>query len=314
MEKTGLVFGADGGGTKTLGLIADGAGKILARRQVGASNPNVVGVETSAKHLLDLIAGCCEEAGCAPAQLEGIVCGLAGVGSAAIRQSLEEALRTESARRGAQGLSVTLETDARIALEGALDGGAGAIIIAGTGSIVLAKTPAGETVRVGGLGKILGDEGSGYHVGLEALKAVARDMDGRGKAPALRRAIQQRCGWETRDALVAAVYKEQYPIPSLAPLVLDLARQSDPVALAILEDAAAQLTLHLAPLAAAWPEGSPLEAAFVGGLIEHDTPYADILRRRIRHDVPRVTVVPQKHPPAMGALILARRARGKTSA
>jgi len=307
MGETGLVFGADGGGTKTLGVIADSSGAVLARHQVGASNPNVVGVESSARNLLDLILHCCSLAHCVPSALGAIVCGLAGVGSAAIRESLENALRAECAARALAGLPITLETDARIALEGALEGGAGAIIIAGTGSIVLAKTPSGETARVGGYGKILGDEGSGYRLGLEGLRAVARDIDGREEARGLRRAIEERTGWKTRDELIAAVYKEQFPIPSLAPIVLDQARAGDPVALSILEDEAAALTRHIAPLYAAWPQDATMLVAFVGGLIENDTPYAAILRRKILEAFPRVTVIPQKHPPAIGAVILARR-------
>ena len=310
MKSAGFVFGADGGGTKTLGMVADASGAVLARHQVGATNPNVAGVEASARNLLELLLRCCSIAGCQPAALRAVVCGLAGVGSPAIRKSLEDAIRQECFNRGLQNLSITLETDARIALEGALDGGEGAVIIAGTGSIVLAKKPGGGTVRVGGFGKIVGDEGSGYFLGLEVLKAVARDIDGRGEAGNLRRAVEARFGWNSRDELIAAVYKEQFPIPSLAPILLDQARAGDTVSLDILEESAAHLARHVAPLFAAWPANLTLNIAFVGGLIETDTPYARILRRKLLAEFPRVSIVPQKQPPVIGAVILARQAAG----
>jgi len=54
--------------------------------------------------------------------------------------------------------------------------------VAGTGSVVMGKSPDGSTISIGGWGRVIGDEGSGYYIGLEALKAVSREIDGGGKA------------------------------------------------------------------------------------------------------------------------------------
>src|SRR5512135_802595 len=72
------VIGVDGGGTKTTAVLADASGTERARRMTGASNPNVVGIETAVQHIAEAIIGCCTDAGISPASLSAVVCGLAG--------------------------------------------------------------------------------------------------------------------------------------------------------------------------------------------------------------------------------------------
>ncbi len=74
-----------------------------------------------------------------------------------------------------------VESDARVALEGAFSGNPGSILIAGTGSIMFGKDSKGNIHRVGGFGRILGDEGSGFHIARSGLTAVAKQFDGRGE-------------------------------------------------------------------------------------------------------------------------------------
>ena len=174
MPETRLVFGADGGGTKTLGILADRAGTELARMQLGPGNPNVAGVDGAARTLLDLIAGCCDAARKSPQDIGAAVFGLAGVGSIPVRNKLYEAVRSMIAAKSWSPMNVTIDTDARIALEGAFGGGPGVVIIAGTGSNLIGKMPDGIVGSVGGWGRVLGDEGGGYYLGLETARAVAR--------------------------------------------------------------------------------------------------------------------------------------------
>jgi glucosamine kinase len=177
-----VVLGADGGGTKTLGILADAGGNELARFQVGPGNPNVVGIDGAAANLLDLVTGCCERAKLLPRDVGAVVFGLAGAGNAAVRARLTDALRSGATQRGWEHPKFTIETDARVALEGAFGGGPGVVIIAGTGSILIGKLSDGTVTSVGGWGRMLGDEGSGFHIGSEAIRAVTRDIDGRGAA------------------------------------------------------------------------------------------------------------------------------------
>ena len=201
-----LVFGADGGGTKTLGLISTQDGNIVARRTVGAGNPNVVGFETAAKNLYDLISGCCSDAGCTLDDLRAIVFGLAGAGREENRIQLRERICTLAGRT----LLMTIETDARVGLEGAFDGEPGVLIIAGTGSVVIGKKSSGELVTVGGWGRMLSDEGSGYFLGLEALKDLRLYYDGRGGSPLLAELIDKEFVLNSRERILSGVYQEKF--------------------------------------------------------------------------------------------------------
>jgi len=305
MNKPALVLGVDGGGTKTLGLVSDREEHILAQRQVGATNPNVVGVEASAKNIFDLISGCCAEARCRPDDLRSVVLGLAGAGSAIVQGSLREAVNALVVKSGAQPLSITVEGDTRIALEGAFAGGPGIAIIAGTGSMLIGKTPQGTVHTVGGWGRVLGDEGSGYCIGLEALKAVTRDYDNRGDSGALRRTLADKYGWDTRERIIAAVYREKFDIPSLAPLVLEAAGNNDSVSRRILQQAAALLSEQVRALVRRMNVTGSTGLVMYGGLVDHDTVYSAILADEILKLCPQIEIRPAMHTPAHGAVLLA---------
>jgi len=306
MPGSRLVFGADGGGTKTLGILADKSGTELARMQLGPGNPNVAGIDPAAQTLLDLLSGCCDAATCSPKDIGAAVFGLAGVGSAPVRQKLYDALQAIAGSRGWRALPVTLETDARIALEGAFGGGPGVVLIAGTGSNVIGKMPDGTIDSVGGWGRVLGDEGGGYFLGLETARAVTRDMDGRSDASKLRKLLADRFGWTSRSRMVEAVYQEKFDLAAIAPIVLDAAAEEDPVAVTLLHQSARYLADSLAALVRRMPGISPVGVVFVGGLIDHDTVYADILLRAIADRVPDAEVRPALYPPVRGAVLMAQ--------
>lgn len=300
-----FVLGADGGGTKTLGILADAAGRELARFQVGPGNPNVVGVDGAAANLLDLVAGCCERAKVHPHALGAVVFGLAGVGSAAVRDGLTESLRVGGASRGWEQITCSIETDARVALEGAFGGEAGVVMIAGTGSNVIGKSPDGSVTSVGGWGRMLGDEGSGFAIGSEALRAVTRDIDRRGEAQMLRAVFAERFGWTTRSAIIAAVYQEKFDLASLAPFVLDAAGKGDPTARTILTSAAAQIVDQLAAMVDRMGSPPSVGVVFIGGLIDHETVYSRIVSETILARIPNARIHPAQFPPVRGAVIMA---------
>jgi glucosamine kinase len=300
-----FVIGADGGGTKTLGVLADGQGKEIARHQVGAGNPNVIGIDAAAGHLLDVVVGCCEKGRVPIHQVGAVVFGLAGAGSATVRDRLAEAVRTGAPARGWEHPRFSIETDARIALEGAFGGAAGIVLIAGTGSIVIAKLPDGSVTTLGGWGRLLGDEGSGFGIGWAALRAVARDIDRRGDAQRLRAMFAERVGWATRDAIIASVYQEKFDLATLAPIVLEAAEQGDVTANAILKDGARHLVDQLVAMVDRMGPMRSVGVVFIGGLIERGTLYAGIVTGSIHARIPIVQVRQAELPPALGGVIMA---------
>jgi N-acetylglucosamine kinase-like BadF-type ATPase len=294
------LIGVDGGGTKTLGILADRAGNERARHTAGPSNPNSVGIDAASRALEEVIEGCRTAAHCGTDELAQVVLGLAGAGSAENR----EALRARLSARFGPSLRLHIETDARIALEGALSGRPGIVIIAGTGSIVAARDLSGGVFTAGGWGRALGDEGSGFFIGTEAAKAFAMHMDGMLAPSGLPRAIRERFGWDSRETLIRALYREKAEPAALAPVVLELAGAGDGLCEQILRRAARALAAQArALLGHLTLEQVPV--ATCGGLIDHPSSYRAILVLELGLCDPRFAPVMPEHPAAEGALMMA---------
>jgi N-acetylglucosamine kinase-like BadF-type ATPase len=193
-----------------------------------------------------------------------------------------------------------------VALEGAFGGEPGVVVIAGTGSNLIGKLPDGTVSSVGGWGRVLGDEGSGYAIGIEAVRAVTRDIDRRGEAQVLRAALATRFGMETRDAIVAKIYQDKFDLASLAPAVLEAAEKGDRPSMEILRNAASLLTDQLAAIIDRMGSAQSVTGVvFIGGLIDHDTLYSRIVTEAIHSRIPRAEIRPARYPPVQGAVLMA---------
>ena len=305
MTHQALVLGADGGGTKTTGLLAESSGTLLASGRGEGSNQNVIGIDNAARNLAGLIETLARTAGRHVAEIGSVVLGLAGAWAERDREVLIGAIQTRLHAMGLPSLPISIQTDGRIALEGAFDGGPGVVALAGTGSVVMGKTPEGETLSIGGWGRVIGDEGSGYFIGLEALRAVSREIDGRGEAGRLRASISTRFGLETRERIIAAIYREKFDIPSIAPAVLEAAEAGDRVALGILGIAAREFSLQVVTAVDRLGLQGGTGVVMAGVLIDHDTIYARMLAEEIKKASPAVDFCAPLNGPAHGALLLA---------
>lgn len=300
------VIGVDGGGTKTLAILADASGIERVRRLAGPSNPNLIGVESAARCLGEILADCCSAADCTHRDLSGVVLGLAGAGNEENRAALAARLKEWF---GA-GFPLLIETDARIALEGGLGGRPGIAVIAGTGSIVAAKTPAGEIFTVGGWGRALGDEGSGFSIGFEAARALAMHLDCMLEKSLLPQALRERFGWDSREALIHALYREKVELSACAPLVVELAQTGDDVCIQILRRSASALAGQIS--AAFQRIGMDrVDVATCGGLIERPSAYRDILDSELRLRCPGASVRLPERTAAEGAVLLALKMAGE---
>ena len=162
------VIGIDAGGTKTVCLLADEHGEILARARGEGANLQAVGELQVEKILHTVMAQAIGDRRIVPA---AICLGIAGVdrpNDAAVVRSIMQRIGLNS--------RIVIVNDALIALETGAPGSR-AVIISGTGSIAYGRNAAGEAARSGGWGYVLGDEGSGYWIGRAALRAVLRAAD-----------------------------------------------------------------------------------------------------------------------------------------
>ena len=137
-----------------------------------------------------------------------------GLGLAGVDRPEDRALFEGWAAGRFGGAPVVIANDAELVLAAGTPDGWGIALISGTGSIVFGRSPHGEMARAGGWGHILGDEGSGYAIGVEALRAVMRAFDGRGPATALTDAVLLHWSLKTPPDLVGRVYRDPAALPS----------------------------------------------------------------------------------------------------
>src|SRR5690606_32133686 len=151
----------------------------------------------------------------------------------------------------------------------AFGSGPGLLVIAGTGSVAWGRAEDGRAARAGGWGHLLGDEGSGYALGLEALRAVVRAHDGRAPETTLRDAVLSHARARAPEELIAwAATAAKADIAALAPRVAAAAREGDAAARAIVDRAAHDLAGHIRALhARLGPWSAPPAVAMTGGLL-----------------------------------------------
>lgn len=295
-------IGIDGGGTSTNALLTDGEGRELARLAGDAGLVNVLDPEAGAHKLADMTSAILAQAGI-DARATGLVCALAGAGREPERTRLEHSLMAQGV-----AVSVLITTDFEAALQDAFGSGSGILVIAGTGSSSWARHADGRTARVGGWGHILGDEGSGYAIGLAALRSCMREHDGRSTADGRwSHLILGHTAVASVEGLVRwAAAATKADIAALAPAVFDAADHGVESAVAIIDEAAVELVKHVEALydrLKPWPE--PPVVAFTGGLISPGRPLRDATLKALvaRLDLP---VLDRPIDAARGAAAMAR--------
>ena len=222
----------------------------------------------------------------------------------------EDVLATqEMVRRILPAPRILVHNDAIIALAGGVGRLYGVVIIAGTGAIAYGVNARGLTRRASGWGHLLGDEGSGYDVGLQALHAVLRAHDGRGPATALRELVLDHWGLDRPESLIGLVYAPEFPrrrIATLLPLVEQAAGAGDAVARNLLLAAGRELGLAgTAVIHGLHMEGESFEVVLAGGAFKTKLHLRDALAETIRAAAPGATLIAPRHEPAMGAALLA---------
>lgn len=301
MASSFLLVGLDVGGSKTL-LYGEqsGAATRIERRGPGA-NPNRVGQAEAATILGDIVASVLEDAPRTDRLV--VAAGVSGAGDDAVQAALASALRAHLSRPG-MAVQIEVTHDGLIALDAAYDAESGAIIIAGTGSVVLARGRDGGVLRSGGWGPILGDDGSGYALGRHGLRAVAEAFDG-GRGTALCSHVEEAFGIDDRPALIHAVHNDDLPLQDIAPMVVAAAREGDAAAQRVLDEQITALVRQVTWIAAEVTDMAP-RLTLLGGLMKNDH-YRQVLHTRLRTHVPNWSVQRLDAEPALGALRRAHR-------
>lgn len=300
-----FIIGMDGGGTKTHAVITNLSGEKLFESSGGPSNFLVLGTRPVSETLLTLIQNCLSGINAGMEDVACVLLGTTGAGRRTDAEKLENDFNDYLKEKGVSLNMFAVESDARIALEGAFAGAPGSILIAGTGSIMFGKDASGTVHRVGGFGRYLGDEGSGYMLGKKGLVAVSRQFDGRGTKTLIADLIKEKFGIESPEILITEIYKNNFDIASAAPLVIEAAAKNDGAALQIVESETDELILHIKSMSAKINQPE-LHVAFIGGLISSDNFYSRLFKQKINQHLPAVKVIEPIYSPAVGAVLMAK--------
>lgn len=303
------VIGIDGGQSSTLALIADTKGTIRGAATAGPANHihEPGGPARCRTALTEAIGGALNDAGIAAADVAGIGMGMTGA------RPLMHAIAQEVLDELGCAAPIVFTHDSVSTLEGALGGEPGCIVISGTGSVALAKDASGHEKQTGGWGYLFGDEGSGWWIGVELLRAASRQADGRDPKGLLLDEVLRHFEVTHIEDLHTRVYSGEVDRPHIARLARladRLAREQEPTACAIL-DRASDALVELAATAlkhVALPQ--PL-VSYAGGVWKSERVLKHF-HEGIARLVPGAKVVAPLMSPAGGALLLGFKAAGIT--
>lgn len=301
-----LFLGVDGGQSSTTALIGDETGRVIGAGRGGPTN-HAGAAEGRAKFLhamRECLSAACASAGLDSSRLRFACACLGFSGGPEDKQPLlAEVLASDR---------TVVTHDALIALAGATAGEPGLIAIAGTGSIAFGRNSAGHVARAGGWGFTFGDEGSGFYIVRQALRAALRLEEGWGAPTVLRDALLQATGAANANDLLHRFYTEEFPrvrIAALAKLVDAAANDGDAIAREILEEDAAQLALIASAVRGQlFCSDEPARVAYIGGVFR-STIVLDRFRILMTAEPANRFGAPV-YGPAAGALLEAYRTAG----
>ncbi|SCF02078.1 BadF-type ATPase [Micromonospora coriariae] len=280
-----VVVGLDVGGTSTRATALTLTGERLGTGRAGGGNPTSHGAEKAATELLKALRGALADVD--PTRVAAGTIGLAGaarlLAEPAGRQAFDQAWRDAGLR-----CPYDVHGDALVAYASGTASPDGTVLIAGTGAIA-ARVCALRLDRVAdGHGWLLGDAGSGFWLGREAVRRLLADLDsGRAPGPLAVAVLTELLGSaevsarprDTVDRLIQAVTRRPpVELARLAPLVVAAALDDEPVAAGLIDEAAAHLAESATRIR---PPGAVSPVVLGGGLLTGDTPLATAVRAEV---------------------------------
>ena len=297
-----VVLGIDGGGTRTRAMITS-EGRVLAHGESGSIKRLRVGAETAEANLRELLTDVY-----AQADIEGVFAACCGVASCSLPGTVEwitavlEDFKVERTE---------VVGDEVIALDAAFQGGPGILQIAGTGSNTIGRAADGSRESAGGYSSRLGDEGSGYWIGVNSVRRGLHAYDREQPTQVLKK-VGEIWGTSSLEDLVSLGDSTPGPdFAALAPAMNELAEAGDPVALEVLHQAAADLVdfvlLVRGKLQRKHRIAGEVPVAWTGGVVEKMAIVRDQFFAGLKAAAPQMPVGTESVVSLEGALWRARR-------
>lgn len=200
-------------------------------------------------------------------------------------------------------------------LAGASAGGPGIVVIAGGGSIGYGVDETGREAIAGGLGYLMGDDGSGWFLGLNAIQAAARAFDLRGPETALLPFVLEHYGLDRIRDIIRIIYAEGFSrdrVSTIARDVVRIAAEGDAVAAEIVHTGAERLgDIALGVARQLYTPGDPIVVYPTGGVFTSRDLIRQPFAERIQDGWPDATIADPRFPPAVGAVLQVWRTMGE---
>jgi N-acetylglucosamine kinase-like BadF-type ATPase len=293
-------LGIDAGGTKSEAVLCDENYRIASRNWYQGLNLRGLNPNIAASTVKLILEDMTYRAGLLPYHIGLTVLAAAGAGDAKTREMVEWACKNYMPTQ-----KVKVVTDAEAALTGAFNGTPGIVIIAGTGSIAWGKDDNGKIARAGGLGYLLGDEGSGFWLGQQALKK-ALNYHYNGKGSILGKKICELWGLRDLEEALNLIYQTEKPAPKIAeiaPLIFQILEAGDDLAKEILCEAGSELAELVLSLAESLEFRETIKFCLCGGLAK-----SGILEKEVNAhlDMQRFVLTMPLYETAIGAVMVGR--------
>ncbi|HVY70728.1 MAG TPA: BadF/BadG/BcrA/BcrD ATPase family protein [Verrucomicrobiae bacterium] len=297
-----IIIGIDGGGTYSFGVAANFSGEVLARSRSGSLNFFGSGLAQSRRNLNELVKSLQVQLPLGT-QLRRVV-----IGSAALSIEATPEQKQQLCRNIVPLDQTRLVSDCITAYSGICLGKPGVLVVAGTGSIVLAKSEEGDFCQVGGWGHLLGDEGGAYWIAIEAIKSAIAAAEGFGPQTALIAEICRLLEVKELSEIIPILYQPGFSKEKFAALAQQLATGGcgdDPVFQDICRRAGHALaTQALAAADGCGLESSPLPVFINGSVLKNNALVRESMLATLSSHRPAVLETPRLLP-LLGAATLA---------
>ncbi len=302
-----FVMGVDGGATKTLAAVLDLHRGALYLGHGDSSNPDSVGAQAATDSLVKATDEAIGRADIERDSLDAAVLAVAGTDTEALAAHMRERLPQ----------TWLVVNDVVGAWAAATDARPGVGVISGTGSNVLGVGVDGRTWRAGGWGHVLGDEGSGYWLALQSIKAALADRDASGPPTALSAATTDYFGVQSVEALATLVYAKPLFKGDIAAFAIETARVAhagDEVARDLYVRAAKELGVHIAAVIEQTGLTGEFPVGLIGSAFKAGELFVAPLAAAIHELAPQARVAVVEMAPVGGCMLLAALAAGRREA
>lgn len=300
-------LGVSGGGTKTTGIIADINGESVRSNNVGTGNVVSIGKDEFEKNITELLYDFFGQ-GAVKREIVGATFGLAGVGRETEREYVTRFLQ-------AVGLyNVHVMSDAELTYYSTLGMAHGILVISGTGSVCLAKDPAGKYQQIGGWGYLLGDEGSAYEIGRRAVREALRGVEFGLKPSPLTVEIMERMNVADPFSLISVLTDSkstQTKLSSFAELVSKYAADGNQAAKKIIDCAVGALLNMIIIGVEIIEKSPPIKLGLSGSVLKEGSPALEALKMQAEKIDFEFDYITPDFSPAASAVIHAIYEAGK---